>query len=77
MVVTEPARPKRPSLVQGVLEHFRKREEVHSRTRDIRNVRSNLGELNLNIADLREKIEKLENIAEKWREKGRFMDIRR
>lgn len=58
----------------GLLQRLFARDPARERQADIERTRADLEDYNLTIADLNRKIERMEKIATKWKERGEIFD---
>ena len=58
----------------GLLQRLFSRDPVRERQVEIERTRADLEDYNLTIADLNRKIERMEKIAVKWKERGEVFD---
>lgn len=58
----------------GLLSRLFSRDQVRQREEEIARTRADLEDYTLTIADLNRKIERMEQIAVKWKERGEVVD---
>ncbi|MBL8020833.1 MAG: hypothetical protein JNM27_14275 [Leptospirales bacterium] len=63
-----------PAATDGFLTKLFAKDPIRERQLDIQKTRLDLEEFGSTIADLNRKIEKMEKIANKWKERGEAID---
>lgn len=67
---------ERSDNTEGVLSRWFTKDPIRERQMEIQRTRNDLEEFNVTIADLNRKIERMEKITAKWKERGESFDSR-